>query len=95
MKSRFLILAVFCALDFWAAANRICPEIRRPDRTVDRPAARRHVLKTRLDAPFVEQRHQSDRKLRADKDKKANADDPVVRLKGLEKEVCVVKLGSK
>ncbi|HEX6716477.1 MAG TPA: outer membrane protein assembly factor BamD [Pyrinomonadaceae bacterium] len=87
MKSRFLILAVFCAL---AIGLPITAFAQKPGGQTELSTAQRlDVMSSKLDL----MRRSLSSALNAmedkskDKDKKANADDPVVRLKGLEKEV--------
>src|ERR1051325_2287202 len=50
----------FLCPHFGTADNELRTEIRRPNRAVDRPAARRHVLKTRFNAPLPRRGPQSD-----------------------------------
>jgi outer membrane protein assembly factor BamD len=81
MKSRFLILALFCAAVFGLPQNVFGQK-----QTELSTAQRLDVLSSKLDS----MRRSLNSALAAipdTKDKKANADDPVVRLKGLEKEV--------
>jgi len=88
MKSRFLILAVFCALVFGLHTTGFA---QKPSGQTELSTAQRlDVMSSKLDL----MRRSLSSAIRAmedtsnkDKDKKANADDPVVRLKGLEKEV--------
>ena len=83
MKSRFLILAAFCALIFWL------PEAGFAQKQSELSTGQRlDVMSSKLDL----MRRSLNSAIRAiddkNKEKKAaNADDPVVRLKGLEKEV--------
>jgi outer membrane protein assembly factor BamD len=87
MKSRFLILAVFCALVFglpkmgFAQKSGGQSELSTGQR-LDVMSSKLDLMRRSLSSAI---RVISDKK--DDKDAKANADDPVVRLKGLEKEV--------
>lgn len=85
MKSRFLILAVFCALVFGLPATGFAQQ--RPGQTELSTAQRLDVMSSKLDL----MRRSLSAAIKvlegASKDKAANADDPVVRLKNLEKEV--------
>jgi outer membrane protein assembly factor BamD len=85
MKSRFLILAVFCALVF--GLPRIGVAQRPGGQTELSTSQRLDVMASKLDL----MRRSLSSALNAiedkTKEKKTNADDPVVRLKGLEKEV--------
>ena len=96
MKSRFLILAVFCALVF--GLPKIGLAQKTGGQTELSTAQRLDVMSSKLD---LMRRSLSaainalgEDKSKDSKDKKTNADEPVVRLKGLEKEVgsliCVV-----
>src|SRR6476469_4926254 len=86
MRSRFLILAVFCALMFGVAQTGFAQksggqtELSTTQR-LDVMASKLDLLRRSLSAAIKAL------EAKADKDKKANADDPVTRLKGLEKEV--------
>lgn len=85
MKSRFLILAVFCALVFGLPKTGVA---QRPGGQTELSTSQRlDVMNSKLDS----MRRSLNSALKAmddkSKDKKTNADDPVVRLKGLEKEV--------
>lgn len=85
MKSRFLILAVFCALVFGLPNTGFA---QRPGGQTELSTGQRlDVMSSKLDL----MRRSLNSALNAmddkSKDKKTNADDPVVRLKGLEKEV--------
>ena len=89
MKSRFLILAVFCALIFGLPKAGVAQ--RTGGQSELSTGQRLDVMASKLDL----MRRSLSSALRAmedksSKDKKANADDPVVRLKGLEKEVSSV-----
>jgi outer membrane protein assembly factor BamD len=88
MKSRFLILAVFCALVFGLPKMGVA---QKPGGQSELSTGQRlDVMSSKLDlmrrSLSSAIRVISD-KPKDDKDAKANADDPVVRLKGLEKEV--------
>jgi outer membrane protein assembly factor BamD len=85
MKSRFLILAVFCALVFGLPKTGLAQT---PGRQTELSTSQRlDVMNSKLDS----MRRSLNSALKAmddtSKDKKTNPDDPVVRLKGLEKEV--------
>jgi archaellum component FlaC len=84
MKSRFVILALFCAAVFGLPQAVVGQ--RTGGQTELSTAQRLEVMSSKLDS----MRRSLNSALAAipdNKDKKANADDPVVRLKGLEKEV--------
>jgi outer membrane protein assembly factor BamD len=86
MKSRFLIVAVFCALvsnTGFAQKSGGQTELSTSQR-LDVMASKLDLMRRSLVAAVnvLEDKNSKD-----NKDKKANADDPVVRLKGLEKEV--------
>ena len=90
MKSRFLILAAFCALVFGLPKTAFAQQQRPGGQTELSTAQRLDVMSSKLDlmrrslnaaVNAIEDKNSKD------KDKKPNADDPVVRLKGLEKEV--------
>jgi len=86
MRSRFFILAVFCALIFGVAQTGFAQKS--GGQTELSTVQRLDVMSSKLDLL----RRSLNAAIKAiepktDKDKKANADDPVVRLKGLEKEV--------
>src|SRR5215216_7243101 len=91
MRSRFLILAVFCALIFGVAQTGFAQksggqsELSTGQR-LDVMSSKLDLMRRSLSSAI---RVISD-KSKDDKDAKANADDPVVRLKGLEKEVSSV-----
>jgi len=90
MKSRFLILAVFCALIFGLPNMSFA---QKPGGQTELSTGQRlDVMSSKLD--LMRRSLSSAVKVLEDKsndkDKKANADDPVVRLKGLEKEVSSV-----
>ena len=93
MKSRFLILAVFCALILGLPTMGFAQKS--GGQTELSTGQRLDVMSSKLDlmrrslaaAIKVMEGKSTDDK---DKDKKANADDPVVRLKSLEKEVSSV-----
>ena len=86
MRSRFLILAVFCALIFGVAQTGFAQKS--GGQTELSTAQRLDVMSSKLDLL----RRSLNAAIKAietktDKDKKANADDPVAVLKSLEKEV--------
>lgn len=87
MKSRFLILAVFCGLVFGLPETGVA---QRQGQTELSTHQRLDVMDSKLDL----MRRSLSSAVRAlgeqSKDKKSNADDPVVRLKSLEKEVSSV-----
>src|SRR5262245_21773446 len=92
MKSRFLILAVFCALVFGLSMSGFA---QKPSGQTELSTAQRlDVMSSKLDlmrrSLSSAIRAMEDKSTKDNKDKKANADDPVVRLKGLEKEVSSV-----
>ena len=86
MKSRFLILAVFCALFFGLPQTGFA---QKPGGQTELSTAQRlDVMSSKLD--LMRRSLSAAIKVMEDKSKEkktANADDPVVRLKGLEKEV--------
>ncbi|HEX7294227.1 MAG TPA: outer membrane protein assembly factor BamD [Pyrinomonadaceae bacterium] len=88
MKSRFLILAVFCALVFglpkmgFAQKSGGQSELSTGQR-LDVMSSKLDLMRRSLSSAI----RVISNKPKDDKDAKANADDPVVRLKGLEKEV--------
>lgn len=84
MKSRFLILAVFCALVFGLPNTGFAQQ--RQSQTELSTGQRLDVMDSRLDL-MRRSLNAAIKVIGEQKDKKANADDPVVRLKGLEKEV--------
>ena len=86
MRSRFFILAVFCALIFGMAHTGFAQKS--GGQTELSTVQRLDVMSSKLDL----MRRSLNAAIKAiepktDKDKKANADDPIMRLKGLEKEV--------
>jgi len=91
MRSRFLILAVFCALIFGVAQTGFAQKSG-GQQTELSTTQRLDVMSSKLDL----MRRSLNAAIKAleaktvDKDKKANADDPVAVLKGLEKEVASV-----
>src|SRR5215213_3254715 len=93
MKSRFLILAVFCALLFglpkmgFAQKSGGGQSELSTGQRLDVMSSKLDLMRRSLSSAI---RVISDKSKAADKDAKANADDPVVRLKGLEKEVSSV-----
>ena len=90
MKSRFLILAAFCALVFGLPKTGFAQQQRPGGQTELSTAQRLDVMSSKLDLmrrSLNAAVNAIEDKSSKDSDKKANADDPVVRLKGLEKEV--------
>jgi len=90
MRSRFLILAVFCALIFGVAQTGFSQQ-KSGGQTELSTAQRLDVMGSKLD--LLRRSLSAAIKVmeaKIDKDKKANADDPIMRLKGLEKEVASV-----
>ena len=89
MRSRFLILAVFCSLLLGVANTGFAQksgaqtELSTTQR-LDVMSSKLDLMRRSLSAAIKAL------EAKADKDKKANADDPVTRLKGLEKEVASV-----
>jgi outer membrane protein assembly factor BamD len=89
MKSRFISLALFCAVIFGLSQTAFGQKT--GGQTELSTAQRLDVLSSKLD--LMRRSLNSaiaampDDKTKDNKDKKANADDPLVRLKGLEKEV--------
>jgi outer membrane protein assembly factor BamD len=86
MRSRFFILAVFCALLFGLAQTGFAQKS--GGQTEQSTVQRLDVMSSKLD--LMRRSLSAAIKAiepKADKDKKANADDPVMILKGLEKEV--------
>ena len=91
MRSRFLILAVFCALVFGLPKTGIAQQQKTGGQTELSTVQRLDVMASKLD--LMRRSLNAAIKVmetKTDKDKKANADDPVMRLKGLEKEVSSV-----
>jgi outer membrane protein assembly factor BamD len=86
MKSRFFILAVFCALVFGTLPNTGFAQQQRQNQTELSTGQRLDVMDSKLDL-LRRSLNAAIKALGEQKDKKANADDPIVRLKGLEKEV--------
>jgi outer membrane protein assembly factor BamD len=84
MKSRFLILAVFCALVFGLPYTGFAQQ--RQGQTELSTGQRLDVMDSKLDL-LRRSLSAAIKAIGEQKDKKANADDPIVRLKGLEKEV--------
>jgi outer membrane protein assembly factor BamD len=85
MKSRFLILAVFCAMVFGLPETG---SAQRPGGQTELSTSQRlDVMSSKLDLMRRSLNSAINAMGEQSKDKKANADDPVVRLKGLEKEV--------
>ncbi|HEU4640308.1 MAG TPA: outer membrane protein assembly factor BamD, partial [Candidatus Binatia bacterium] len=87
MKSRFLILAAFCALVFGFPETGMAQQ--RQGQTELSTNQRLDVMDSKLDL-MRRSLSSAIKAIGESKDKKANADDPVVRLKGLEKEVSSV-----
>lgn len=91
MKSRFLILAAFCALVFGLPKTALAQQQRSGGQTELSTAQRLDVMSSKLDlmrrSLNAAVNAIEDKSSKENKDKKPNADDPVVRLKGLEKEV--------
>jgi outer membrane protein assembly factor BamD len=92
MKSRFLILAVFCALVFglpkmgFAQKSGGQTELSTGQR-LDVMSSKLDLMRRSLSSAI---RVMTDKAKETSKDAKTNADDPIVRLKGLEKEVSSV-----
>src|SRR6185369_5204805 len=88
MKSRFLILAVFCAMVFGLPVTGLAQKS--GGQTELSTAQRLDVMSSKLD--LMRRSLSSALKVMEDKtkEKTTNADDPLVRLKGLEKEVSSV-----
>jgi outer membrane protein assembly factor BamD len=87
MKSRLFILAVFCALVFGLPNSGFA---QRPSGQTELSTSQRlDVMDSKLDLMrrSLSSAVKAMEGKTADKDKKANADDPVVRLKGLQKEL--------
>src|ERR1043166_3336011 len=93
MRSRFLILAVFCALIFGVAHTGFAQQQQQKSggqtelsttQRLDVMSSKLDLLRRSLSAAIKALEAKTPD---ADKDKKANADDPVTRLKSLEKEV--------
>src|SRR5215212_10475747 len=87
MKCRFLILVVFCAMVFGLPKTGFAQQ-RTGGQTELSTSQRLDVMSSKLDL----MRRSLSSAINAmggdkSKDKKANADDPVMRLKGLEKDV--------
>lgn len=91
MKSRFLILAAFCALVFALPQTGLAQQQRSGGQTELTTNQRLDVMSSKLDlmrrSLNAAVNAIEDKNSKENKDKKPNADDPVVRLKGLEKEV--------
>src|ERR1041385_4167304 len=92
MSSRFLILAVFCALIFGVAQTGFAQQQQKSGGQTELSTTQRlDVMSSKLDllrrSLSAAIKALEAKTADADKDKKANADDPVSRLKGLEKEV--------
>ena len=87
MRSRFLILAVFCALIFGVAQTGFAQQKSggqtelSTNQRLDVMASKLDLMRRSLSAAIKAL------EAKTDKDKKANADDPVTRLKSLDKEV--------
>lgn len=91
MRSRFLILAVFCALILGVAQTGFAQQQQQKSggqtelsttQRLDVMSSKLDLLRRSLSAAIKALEAKAE-----DKDKKANADDPVMRLKNLEKEV--------
>ena len=87
MKSRFLILVAFCALVFGLPETGFAQQ--RQAQTELSAAQRLDVMGSKLDL-LRRSLNAAIKAIGESKEKKTNADDPVVRLKGLEKEVSSV-----
>ena len=95
MKSRFLILAVFCALIFGLPKMGFAQKPAAGGQSELSTGQRLEVMSSKLDllrrslssAIKVMSDKTAADKTKDPKDTKANADDPIVRLRGLEKEV--------
>ena len=93
MKSRFIILAVFCALVFGFPNTGLAQTQKQGGQTELSTHQRLDVMSSKLDLmrrSLSSALNVLEDKSSKDKDKKPNADDPLVRLKGLEKEVSSV-----
>ena len=86
MKSRFIILALFCAA-LLGLSQIAFGQQRTGGQTELSTAQRLDVMSSKLDLMRRSLNSALGAMPAQDKDKKPNADDPVVRLKGLEKEV--------
>src|SRR6185503_16357171 len=87
MKSRFLILAAFCALVFGLPTSGFA---QRPGGQTELSTVQRlDVMSSKLDH-MRRSLNSAVSAMPKEESKTANADDPVVRLKGLEKEVSTV-----
>src|ERR1051325_7271317 len=93
MKSRFLILAVFCALVFGLPTMGLAQQTQQKpsgqtelstSQRLDVMASKLDLMRRSLSSAI---NAMAEDKSKDNKDKKTNADDPVVRLKGFEKEV--------
>ena len=84
MKSRLLILAVFCAVVLGLPISGFAQ--RQGGQTELSTGQRLDVMNSKLDL-MRRSLNSAISAMPEDKSKTANADDPVVRLKGLEKEV--------
>ena len=84
MKSRFLILAAACALVFAFSVIGLAQQ--RQAQTEQSTHQRLEVMDSKLDL-MRRSLNAAIKAIGESKEKKANADDPVVRLKGIEKEV--------
>src|SRR5262245_56247069 len=84
MKSRFLILALFCAAVFGLPQAAFGQK--QSGQTELSTGQRLSVMSSKLDS-MRRSLSSAVSAMPENKDKKANADDPVVRLKGLEREV--------
>src|SRR5689334_23455320 len=87
MKSRFIILALFCAAILGLSQIALGQQQRTGGQTELSTAQRLDVMSSKLDLMHRSLNGALGAMPAPDKDKKLNADDPVVRLKSLEKEV--------
>jgi len=87
MKSRFIILALFCAAVLGLSQTAFGQQQRTGGQTELSTAQRLDVMSSKLDLMHRSLNSAIGAMPAPDKDKKPNADDPLVRLKGLEKEV--------
>src|SRR5689334_9484388 len=87
MKSRFIILALFCAAVLGLSQIALGQQQRTGGQTELSTAQRLDVMSSKLDLMHRSLNGALGAMPAPDKDKKPNADDSAVRLKGLEKEV--------
>src|SRR5689334_5317496 len=90
MKSRFIILALFCAAILGLSQIALGQQQRTGGQTELSTAQRLDVMSSKLDLMHRSLNGALGAMPAPDKDKKPNADDPLVRLKSLEKEVSSV-----